>query len=99
MKKSKLFTGVIVVNTKGEFFIESKQINHTIHLKEPSLKYFYNDHVEFFVNKRKRKGKYLGEITRLVKRDKNEYVGVLQKNKGFAFSIIDDKKITTIWFS
>ena len=93
MKKSKLFTGVIVVNTKGEFFIESKQINHTIHLKEPSLKYFYNDHVEFFVNKRKRKGKYLGEITRLVKRDKNEYVGVLQKNKGFAFSIIDDKKI------
>ena len=93
MKKSKVFIGVIDTNAKGEFFIESNQINHTVYLKEPSLKYFYNDHVEFYINKRKRKGRYLGEIIRLVKREKNEYVGVLQKNKGFAFSIIDDKKI------
>ena len=93
MKKSKVFIGVIDTNAKGEFFIESNQINHTVYLKEPSLKYFYNDHVEFYINKRKRKGRCLGEIIRLVKREKNEYVGVLQKNKGFAFSIIDDKKI------
>jgi len=93
MKKSKVFIGVIDTNTKGEFFIGSNEIKHTVYLKEPSLKYFYNDHVEFYINKRKRKGKYLGEIIRLVKREKNEFVGVLQKNKGFAFSIIDDKKI------
>ena len=93
MKRSKLFFGIVNVNSKGEFFLESKQISHTVYLKEPSLKYFYNDEVEFFVNKRRRKGKYLGEITRLIKRSKNEYVGVLQKNKGFAFAILDDKKI------
>ena len=93
MKKSKVYIGIIDTNSKGEFFIESNQINHTVYLKEPSLKYFYNDHVEFYINKRKRKGRYLGEIIRLVKREKNEYVGTLQKNKGFAFLIIDDKKI------
>ena len=37
MKKSKVFIGVIDTNTKGEFFIESNQINHTVYLKEPSL--------------------------------------------------------------
>ena len=56
MKNNKIFTGVIEYNGREDFSINCNEIPHTIHLKEPSLKYFHNDHVEFFINNRKRKG-------------------------------------------
>ena len=54
MKKKKLFKGKLEINSRGEFNIVSDNINHTIFINEPSLKYFNGDEVEFFISKRKR---------------------------------------------
>ena len=93
MENNKIFTGVIEYNGREDFSINCNEIPHKIHLKEPSLKYFNNDHVEFFINRRKRKGKYLATVKKLIKREKTHYVGILQKNDNFSFAILDDKKI------
>ncbi|MDB2350565.1 ribonuclease R, partial [Flavobacteriaceae bacterium] len=52
-----------------------------------------NDIVEVYVFSRRKKNKYYGEITRLVKRDKNEYVGKIEISEKFSFVIIDNKRI------
>ena len=51
------------------------------------------DEVEFYVLKRKKRGKLEGEITQITKRIKTEYVGVVQINKNFAFVIPDNKQM------
>ncbi len=93
MKKNKLFVGRIEIGKKGEVNILSKNIEHKIFVNESTLKYFHNDEVEFYINKRKRRGKYLAIIERLVKREKERYVGTIQINESFSFTILDDKKI------
>ena len=93
MNKKKTFKGKLEINSKGEFSIVSKNINHKIVINEPSLKYFNGDEVEFFISKRKRKGKYLATIEKLLNREKNSYVGNIQINENFAFAILDEKKI------
>ena len=93
MNKKKTFKGKLEINSKGEFSIVSKNINHKIVINEPSLKYFNGDEVEFFISKRKRKGKYLATIEKLLKRERSRYVGIIQINENFAFAILDEKKI------
>jgi len=93
LNKKKLLKGKLEINTKGKFIIVSKNINHTIIVNESSLKYFDGDEVEFFISKRKRKGKYLATIEKLINREKNSYVGIIQINENFAFAILDDKKM------
>ena len=93
MNKKKIFKGKLEINSRGEFNIVSKNINHTIFINETSLKYFNGDEVEFFISKRKRKGKYLATIEKLINREKNSYVGIIQINENFAFAILDDKKM------
>ncbi len=85
MKNNKIFTGVIEYNGREDFSINCNEIPHTIHLKEPSLKYFNNDHVEFFINNRRRKGKYLATVNKLLKEKKHTMLGVLQKKRQFFF--------------
>jgi len=93
LNKRKLFKGKLEINRKGEFTIVSKNITHTIIINEPSLKYFDGDEVEFFISKRKRKGKYLATIEKLLKRERSRYVGIIEINENFAFAILDEKKI------
>tara|TARA_Y100000588_G_scaffold378408_1_gene458855 strand:+ start:129 stop:2072 length:1944 start_codon:yes stop_codon:yes gene_type:complete len=93
LNKIKLLKGRLEINAKGNFIIVSKNINHTIIVNEPSLKYFDGDEVEFFISRRKRKGKYLATIEKLVNREKSNYVGIIQINENFAFAILDEKKI------
>ncbi len=84
MKKNKLFVGRIEIGKKGEVNILSKNIEHKIFVNESTLKYFHNDEVEYYINKRKRRGKYLAIIERLVKREKERYVGTIQINESFS---------------
>jgi len=93
LNKRKLFKGKLEINRKGEFTIVSKNITHTIIINEPSLKYFDGDEVEFYISKRKRKGKYLATIEKLLKRERSRYVGIIEINENFAFAILDEKKV------
>ena len=51
------------------------------------------DEVEFYIHKRKKRGRHEGEITQVLKRSKTEFVGIIQINKNFAFVVPDDRKM------
>ena len=94
-KKSskKYFEGTINFSNKRDPIIECDKINHMIKLKNSIINFLHGDLVEFEILSRKRKGFYMGNIISLIKREINEYVGIIQINKNFAFTIIDDRKI------
>ena len=96
-KKSskKYLKGTINFSNKKDPIIESDSINHIIKLKYPVINFLHGDVVEFEILSRKRKGFYTATIISLIKREKNEYVGIIQINKNFAFTILDDKRIQT----
>ena len=58
----------------------------------------HEDEVEFEILSRQRQGHLLAKIISLVKRNKTQFVGIIQKTKNFAFVIIDDKRIKTDFF-
>ena len=66
-----------------DVFIASNNINKALH----------GDEVEFYVYKRRKKGKLEGEITNIIKRSKSEYVGVIQVHKNYAFVVVDGTKM------
>ena len=96
-KKSskKLFQGIINFSNKRDPIIDCDKINHIIKLKDSIINFLHGDLVEFEILNRKRKGFYVANIISLIKREKNEYVGIIQINKNFAFTIVDDKRIQT----
>ncbi len=89
----KYFQGTINFSNKRDPVIECDKINHIIKLKSSIVNFLHGDLVDFEILSRKRKGFYLGNIISLIKREINEYVGIIQINKNFAFTIIDDRKI------
>ena len=94
-KKSskKLFLGIINYSNKRNPIVECDKIDHVIKLSNNIVNFLHGDLVEFEILNRKRKGFYTANIISLVKRNKEEYVGIIQINKNFAFTIIDDRKI------
>ena len=93
--KIKLYTGTIDFSDKKNPFIVCEKINQIIKPKSSVLSYLHGDIIEFEVLSRKRKGFYYANIISLLEREKTEYVGILQKNKNFAFTVIENKNIHT----
>ena len=91
--RKKYFQGTINFSNKRDPLIECDKINHIIKLKSTIINFLHGDFVEFEILSRKRKGFYMGNIISLINREINEYVGIIQINKNFAFTIIDDRKI------
>ena len=92
---SNYYNGYIDFSNKKDPIIVCDKINHIIKLKSPIINYLHDDFVEFEILSRKRKGFYLANIIGLIKRDKKEYVGIIQINKNFAFAVLDDRKVHT----
>ncbi|MGE5942985.1 MAG: ribonuclease R [Flavobacteriales bacterium] len=77
-------TGYIISDDFDEdVFIASNNINKALH----------GDEVEFYVYKRRKQGRMEGEITKVLKREKSEYVGVIQLHNNYAFVIADSNKM------
>ncbi|NNC49498.1 MAG: ribonuclease R [Flaviramulus sp.] len=76
---------IICEDFDDDVFIASNNINKALN----------GDEVEFYVYKRRHRGKLEGEITNIVKREKSEYVGVIQiqEKKNFAFVVADSNKM------
>ena len=66
-----------------DIFIASNNLNRALD----------GDEVELYVFKRRKRGRYEGEITGIIKRAKSEFVGVIQINKNFAFVIADSNSM------
>lgn len=77
-------TGYIIsADFDEDVFIASNNINRALH----------GDEVEFYVYKRRKQGRVEGEITKVLKREKSEYVGVIQRHSNYAFVIADSNKM------
>ena len=80
------------MSTRGAAIVVCEGIEDKIHIENIG-QYLHNDIVEIYVFTRKKKDKYLGEITSLIKREKTEYVGKIQISENFSFVLIDNKRI------
>ena len=90
------FTGSFDASSKGNGYVISNDFDEDIFIASNNTnKALHNDEVEFYVYKRRQRGKLEGEITSIIKRAKTEYVGTIQINekKNFAFVVCDSNKM------
>ena len=97
MSNIKTYNGVIDYRGK-EAYILCERIHKIVKIKKSNFNFMHDDEVEFEILSRKRQGYVLAKIISLVKRNKTQFVGIIQKTKNFAFVIIEDKKIKTDFF-
>ena len=91
----KTYRGLLDFSNKRDPFINCVKIAHHVKLGSSIINFLHGDLVEFEILSRKRKGFYLGNILGLIERKKKEYIGVIQINKNFAFTIIEDRNVYT----
>ena len=93
-KRDKYYSGVFDLNSRGSGYVISEGFEEDVFIpSNKTMGALSGDEVEFYVLKRKKRGKSEGEITQITKRTKTEYVGVIQINKNFAFVIPDNKQM------
>ncbi len=87
-------TGKLDMAARGSGYIISEDFDEDVFIASNNInKALDGDEVEFYVYKRRKKGKFEGEITNIIKRAKSEYVGVIQIHKNYAFVITDGNKM------
>ncbi len=89
-------TGILDSSAKGSGYIISDAFEDDVFIASNNINKALNgDEVEFYVYKRRKRGKLEGEITGIIKREKSEYVGVIQiqEKKNFAFVVADSNKM------
>ncbi|WP_353777142.1 ribonuclease R [Winogradskyella sp. 3972H.M.0a.05] len=87
-------TGILDLNAKGNGYVITDDFDEDIFIASNNInKALDGDEVEFYAYKRRKRGKIEGEITQILKREKTEYVGVIQVNERYAFVIPDSPKM------
>lgn len=90
-------TGILDLAARGNGYIISDEFVDDVYIAANNINKALNgDEVEFYVYKRKVRGRMEGEITNIIKRAKSEYVGVIQihEKKNFAFVVCDSNKMS-----
>tara|TARA_R110002012_G_scaffold283090_2_gene473205 strand:- start:155703 stop:157919 length:2217 start_codon:yes stop_codon:yes gene_type:complete len=89
-------TGRVDMASRGAGYIISDDFEDDVYISSNNMnKALHGDEVEFYAYKRLKNGKREGEITKIIKRAKTEYVGVIQLNKNYAFVVVDSNKMYT----
>lgn len=89
-------TGIVDMASRGSGYIISDDFEDDVFIASNNInKALHGDEVEFYAYKRLKRGKREGEITQIIKRAKNEYVGVIQLHKNYAFVVVDGNKMYT----
>ena len=87
-------TGILDLSAKGSGYIICDAFDDDVFIAPNNINRALNgDEVEFYVYKRRKRGKLEGEITNIIKRDKSDYVGVIQLHSNYAFVIADSTKM------
>ena len=98
-KGANYHTGILDMSTKGYGFVIVDEFEEDIMIPQQNLNSaFHGDEVEIYVYKHRRRKKSEGEITKIIKRKRSSFVGVLQLKKDFGFVVIDDPKMYTDFF-
>ena len=94
VSNSEYFTGTVDIASKGNAYIVSDDFDEDIFVASNNInKALHGDTVELYIYKRKKNGKYEGEVTQIIKRAKTDYVGIVQRNPKFAFVVPDSNKM------
>ncbi|MBD0823315.1 ribonuclease R [Aestuariibaculum marinum] len=87
-------TGILDLSGKGTGYVICDDFDDDVFIASNNINKALNgDQVEFYVYKRRKRGKMEGEIVNIIKREKNEYVGVIQLHEKYAFVIADSNKM------
>ena len=89
-------TGILDLTAKGSGYVICDAFDDDIFISSNNINKALNgDEVELYIYKRRKRGKLEGEITKIIKRAKSEYVGVIQLHdkKNFAFVVPDSNKM------
>jgi ribonuclease R/exosome complex exonuclease DIS3/RRP44 len=87
-------TGILDLSAKGSGYVISDEFDEDVFIPTNKINRALNgDEVEFYVYNRRKRGKFEGEITNVIKRAKSEYVGVIQIHKNYAFVVPDSNKM------
>ncbi|SNY94989.1 ribonuclease R [Flagellimonas pacifica] len=90
------FTGKVDLTTSGNAYIVVEDMDNDIFVPYNRLnKAFHGDMVEVFLKPRRKGKKPEGEISKVLERKKNSYVGIVDKQKTFAFIRPSDPKMYT----
>ncbi|MCF7559559.1 VacB/RNase II family 3'-5' exoribonuclease [Sabulilitoribacter multivorans] len=88
--------GILDLSARGSGYVICEEFDDDVFIASNNInKGLDGDEVEFYVYKRRKRGKLEGEITNVIKRAKSEYVGVIQiqEKKNFAFVVADNTKM------
>ncbi len=96
--KEKLLTGPISINTKGVGFFdpnpEEKNRDNSIEIQPKDVnRALHGDTVEVVLTGEKIKNRPQGKVLKVVKRAKEEFVGVVGKKDGKVFVMPDDQRL------
>ena len=87
-------SGTLDLSSKGTGYIICEDFDEDVFIASNNInKALDGDEVEFYVYKRRKKGKFEGEITNIIKRAKSDYVGTIQIHKNYAFAVTDSTKM------
>lgn len=90
------YTGVLDMTTKGFGYVVSEELEEDVFIPVNALnKALDGDEVEIYIYNKRRKRKSEGEVIKILKRKRTEFVGVLQLQKNFGFVAIADLKMYT----
>ncbi len=93
------YEGVLDLTTKGYGYVMVEELADDVFIANKDLNAaFDGDTVEIYVYNRRRRKRSEGEITKILKRKRTEFVGTLQLKKDFGFVVIDDNSMYTDFF-
>ncbi len=92
-RKNKTLTGPISINTKGVGFFDIDDKDSIEIQPQYVNRAFHGDTVEISLTGEKIKNRAQGKVTKIVKRAKTEFVGVVDQHDGKTFVIPDDKRL------
>ncbi|MAQ75207.1 MAG: ribonuclease R [Aquimarina sp.] len=91
-----IYTGKLEVTSKGSGYVIVEELEDDIYIPANNLnKALDGDEVEVYIYKRKRRGKSEGEISKVITRKRDEFVGVIEIQKNYAFVNTQDGKMYT----
>lgn len=93
------YTGKIDISSRGTGYVITNELQEDIMVPRKSLGTALNgDEVEVFIYHRRRGQQPEGEIIKIIKRNKTEFVGTIQIHEKFAFVNVTDHKVQTDFF-
>lgn len=90
------YVGKLDLTAKGSGYVIVEELDEDVFIPSNSLnKALDGDEVEIYIYKRRRNRKNEGEVTKILKRNRTEFVGVLQLKDNFGFVAMSDPKMYT----